>query len=151
MQRLNQIWIALLIVSLGFTLFFGGVGLIKVWKFFRFDQQCPAVVSRFEVVPLASCRFAVAAYYDFEVDGTLYEGKTVFETPQCLSQFAAEHAMVLMKGKTWRVSYRQANPALSTLEKKFPYKACLEASVTLGVFAYFCFSRRIIEKFRECS
>ena len=136
----------LLIVSGGIAIWFFGAAATKVWKFTRYDAHVPATVLKWEIRDLPSARFAVVAEYHFETHQAPYEGQTVFEYPQFLNRYAAENYLKQLRVKDWKAWYRKANPSLSSLEKEFPQKECLQALLTVGVFAYFYFARSMLSR-----
>lgn len=145
-RNLHRIWVTLLIVSGGIAMWFSGEAVAKLWKYSRLDSRAPASVLNWEVRDLPSARFAVAAAYSFEIKGFSYEGETVFEYPQFLNRYAAENCLKLLEAQRWQAWYRGDSPSLSSLEKEFPQKQCLQALLTVGVFAYFFFSRSMLSR-----
>lgn len=145
-RNLYRVWVTLLIISGGIATWFSTEAALKAWKYSRLDAQVPALISKWEVKSLPSSRFAVAAGYTFEVGDASYEGETVFEFPLFLNRYAAENYLKQLRSKDWKVWYREDRPSLSSLEKEFPQKECLQALLTLGVFAYFYFARSMLAK-----
>ncbi len=147
MQKLYRLWVILMIVSGGVALGFFGVALAKVWKFISLSEQVPAEIVQFQVKELSSSRFAIQAEYVYSVQSHPYRGKTVFENPLFLNRFAAENYPLFLANKPTTAWYMKRNPALSSLENLFPYKSCLQALMTIGVFLYFYFARGLLSKF----
>jgi hypothetical protein len=145
-QNLYKLWVVLLIVSVGIALWFSGTALLDLWKFARLNAQAPATVTKWEIRDLSSSRFAVEAEFLYEVNGTLYSGKTVFESHRFLNRFAAENHVKLLQVRSWQTWYRESNPSLSSLEREFPQKQCLQALLTIGVFTYFYFARNLFSR-----
>lgn len=146
-QRLYKFWVVLLALSGGIALWFSAIALSGLWNFTRMNEHSIASVSNWEVLDLPSSRFAIAADYRYEVKGKAYNGKTIFENPRFLNRFAAENYVKMMDAQTWKVWYRKGRPSFSSLEKEFPQKQCLQALLTVGVFAYFYFARSMVSKF----
>lgn len=145
-RNLYRVWITLLIISGGIAAWFSGSVATKLWKYSRLTNVVPASVLKWEIRDLPSSRFAVEAEYNFEIGQVSYSNKTIFEYPQFLNHYAAENYLKQLRVKEWKAWYRAGNPALSSLEKEFPQKECLQALLTLGVFAYFFFARSLLSK-----
>jgi hypothetical protein len=136
-----------MIISGGVALAFLGIALADLWKFINLNVQVPALVSELNVKELSSSRFAIEAHYSYEVAETPYKGKTLLMGKTFPNRYIAEiHKEALEKkiGEAWVMG---RNPSLSTLEKDPPYKSCLQALVTIGVFLYFYFARGLLAKF----
>ena len=147
MTHMYKLWLVLLIVSGGIALWFSGIALVGLWDFTQLDARTPATVLKWEIQDLSSSRFAIAADYRYEVKGASYNGKTVFENLQFLNRFAAENQVKQIEDKRWEAWYSQCNPFHSSLEREFPQKQCLQALLTVGVFAYFYFARSMLLRF----
>lgn len=145
-QNLYRLWVALLAISGGIALWFLSVALMGVFKFSLLNSHGFAEVTRWQVRELSSSRFAIEADYEFKVKDAVYTGKTKFEKPQFLNRFVAENYIASIGSKPWKVWYRESNPMRSNLEREFPQKDCLQALVTLGVFAYFYFARSLLSR-----
>lgn len=140
-RNLYRLWLVLLIISGAISLWFSGIAVDRMWKFFCLNAQSSVKVLNWQVQELSSSRFALEAEYQFEIRGTVYYGKTIFEKPQFLNRFAAENYMRIHGAESWEAWYSTSHPAYNNLEKKFPQKQCLQALLTLGVFVYFFFAR----------
>jgi hypothetical protein len=125
---------------------FSGLALVGVWKFSRLNAHMPAQVLSWQVRELSSSRFALEADYCFEVEGIVYQGKTLFKKSQFLNRFSAENYIKTFRVKQWEVWYKKRDPSLSSLEKRFPQKECLQALLTIGVFIYFFFARSMLSR-----
>lgn len=145
-QNLYKLWLVLLIISGGIALWFSGVVSVELWKFLRLNAHTQATISNWDVRDLSSSRFAIEANYRYEINGVVYSGKTIFEKPQFLNRFAAENHVKQLEAKRWHTWYRESNPTLSSLEREFPQKKCLQALLTLGVFVYFYFVRSMLSR-----
>lgn len=147
LKKLYRIWLVLLILSGACAAGFLGHALLGLWGFAVLKAETRATISRFEVVSLPSSRFGIEAYYSYSVDNTAYQGKTLFESPEFLNRLAAENYHLFLWQKTWKASYDPSSPSKSTIDRRFPYKKCWQALLTLGVFLYFYFSRSLLEKY----
>jgi hypothetical protein len=145
-QNLFRLWLVLLVTSGAIALWYSGVALVGVCKFSLLNTQTSAEVMRWQVREISSSRFAVEADYQFTVKDVTYHGKTKFENPQFLNRFAAENYIANIGAKPWKMWYRESNPTRSSLEREFPQKNCLQALLTVGVFAYFFFARSMLSR-----
>jgi hypothetical protein len=145
-KNLYHLWWALLLISGGIALWFSGNALLGFWKFIQLDTQTSAQIFQWEIRDLSSSRFAIEASYRYEVQGRTYKGKTMFESPLFLNRYAAENYLKTLEAKGWRTWYKKRSPAFSSLEKEFPQKKCVQALVTVGVFAYFYFARSMFSR-----
>lgn len=145
-QNLYRLWIVLLIVSGGIALWFIGTALVGIWKYTLLTAQAPTQIMNWNVREISSSRFAIEAEYQFKVNALSYRGKTLFESPHFLNQFAAENYLKTLPTKDWKTWYRAKDPMSSSLERIFPQKKCLQALLTLGVFLYFYFARGMLSR-----
>ena len=145
-RNFYRLWFVLLIISGAITLWFSGIAVSGLWKFFRLNEQTPAQVLNWKIQELSTSRFALEAEYKFDLNGKTYSGKTIFERPQFLNRFAAEHYMKVNESKNRQTWYHKGKPAYHSLEKEFPKKPCLHALLTLGVFVYFFFVRTLVQR-----
>lgn len=148
-RNFYRIWFVLLIISAAVFLWFSGIAIGGAWKFFRLNSKASAKILNWNVREISSSRFALEAEYQFEFDGSTYFGKTVFENPQFLNQFAAENYMQINGSKSWEAWFQSNHPNFSSLERDFPQKKCLQALLTLGVFLYFLFARSMVLRLHQ--
>ncbi len=143
-RHFYRLWLILSVISGAIALWFFGIAANDMWKFFRLNAQSSVKILNWQVCELNSSRFALEACYQFELEGVIYHGKTIFEKPQFLNRFAAENYMRINGSKSRTTWYRTSNPAHNSLEKEFPQKRCLHALLTVGVFIYFFFARSMM-------
>lgn len=146
-KNLYRLWAVLLIVSGAIALWFSGIAFSSLWKYTFLNTQASAKIISWQAKELSSSRFALEAEFEFEQGGILYKGKTVFENPQFLNRYAAENYGNLVQTQSWKAWHRASNPNKCSLEREFPQKKCLHALLTVGVFAYFYFSRVMLSRF----
>lgn len=145
-RNLYKVWLTLLLISGGIAAWFSVAAGAKIWKYSRLNATVPATVTQWEIRDLPSSRFAVVADYRFEIEHVAYQGETIFEYPQFLNRFAAENYLKQLRVSDWKAWYRKSSPSLSSLEKELPQKECLQAILTVGVFAYFYFARSMLAR-----
>jgi hypothetical protein len=150
-QKLFKLWVVLLIVSGGIASWFSIITFKELWDYMQLNAQAPATILKWEARDLGASRFGIAAEYIYEVDGISYRGSTVFKKQCFLNRFTAENHLKLLKNRRLRVWHRKGNPSFSSLEREFPQKDCLQALLTVGVFAYFYFARSLFKYFLKSS
>lgn len=144
--NLYRLWVVLLAISGAIALWFSALAVMGILKFSLLNAQATAEIMQWKVQEISSSRFAVEADYQFKVEDNVYHGKTKFDHPQFLNRFAAENYIANQDSKSWKTWYRDTNPARSDLEREFPQKSCLQALLTVGVFAYFFFARSMVSR-----
>jgi hypothetical protein len=147
MHHFYRLWVTLLVLSGVIALWFLGNAVTGIWNYAFLKGKASAEVSQWQVRELSSSRFVLEANYEYTVNGVGYKGHTVFQTPQFLNRFSAENYIAGLHAKRWKAWYIESNPSYSSMEREFPKKSCLQALLTIGVFAYFYFSRYKISKF----
>lgn len=145
-QNLYRLWVVLMAISGGIALWFFSIAVLGIFKFAVLNTQGLAEVTHWQIRELSSSRFAIEAEYRFTVNEVVYFSKTKFEKPQFLNRFAAENYIATLGPRSLRMWYRDSYPQRSSLEREFPRKHCLQALLTLGVFAYFYFARGMVSK-----
>jgi hypothetical protein len=138
---MHKFWVVLVLMSSAIALWFTGVGCFELWKYSRLDAETEAHGVDFDVVKKKSSSFAIKASYVFEVGGSRLEAAATFVEPYFLNEPAAMMAISQLKNKHWQVYYHKSDPSISSLQKNFPFKACIQAFLTLVVTFYFVFLR----------
>jgi hypothetical protein len=145
-QNFYKVWVLMLVVSGGIALWFASGAIRGLWKFTYLDAKTSATVSKIEILDLSSSRFAIEADYTYQVQGVTYSGKTLFDTPRFLNHYAAENYVKAVETRPWETWYHKKTPSFSSLERDFPEKQCLQALITVGVFAYFYIARSMLSR-----
>lgn len=145
-QNFYKLWVVLLLISGGIALWFSGIAAMGFWTFSRLDAKGSAKILHWEIQQASASCFVIVADYCYEVKGKSYVGKTFFESPRFLNRFTAENYVKAIESKRWDAWYSKTSPHFSSLEKEFPQKQCLQALLTVGVFAYFYFSRSMLSR-----
>jgi hypothetical protein len=146
-QKLFKLWMILLVISGGIALWYSGSTCKELWNYVQLTERAPARILKWETRDLGSSHFGIAAEYLYEVGGISYTGRTLFKKQRFLNRFAAENYLKSLKEKRLWVWHRKSKPSISSLEREFPQKYCLQALLTVGVFAYFYFARSLFSKF----
>lgn len=133
----NKLWWVLVFISGGIALWFAIEALIGMWNYHKLDRQTPAQIEIFTVVEKSSSKYLVNAKYIYQVDNLYLRGETLFVEPVYLNRISAEEDLKKWKEFKWEVWYNSNRPIESSLQKVFPFRTCLYALLTLGVFIYF--------------
>jgi len=140
-HRLYQLWLVLLLLSGGITLWFTGAALVDIYQYYILNERAPVEVLRWQVRERSPSQFAIEAEYEFRVKEVTYHGKTQLQNPQFLNRYAAESHIAKLGSPQETIWYQKSNPLHSSMEKEFPRKELTQALLTLGVFLYFLFAR----------
>ena len=138
---MNKFWLTLVVISSGITIWFASIAMMGLWKYSRLDSRAIAKVLEWRVNQKSSSQFAIEATYLFKVSDTSYESKIIFTKPYFLNEPSAQYAIKEIKDKPWAAWYNKKNPKVSSLQKIFPFQACIQAFLTLCVSLYFVFLR----------
>lgn len=132
----NAIWIAFLLIVVGFALWFivkAGYDLIH---YYQLNTQVPVTVEKWETRELAENKYALYVAFTYEFQGKNYGGADqigeAYPNP-----WAAARAQDRLGKEKWFVWISPKNPEMGVLNKKFPYKAGVSAVVLLGLVIYF--------------
>lgn len=135
MQRL---WAVLVIISSAAALWFSSRAVKSLWDYSRLDSGAIAHIEEWGVEAVSSSDFAIEAKYSFTTKkGTPYAGKTIFQKPYYLNEPSALSAIKDLKKQSWTVCYNSRDPSISSLQKIFPFQACIQAFLSLAVSVYF--------------
>ncbi len=148
MDKLQKLWIALLVLSGIIASWFLGRGVSAWWDFASLNVQIPAQILSWEVKEVKTSEYVLLAHYRYSVDGQDYIGRTQFRSNMYLNPYSAEHQVKHWKDKNWVVWCSKKSPELSSLERSLPKKESLEVILTTGVFCYFFFARRFFWQFK---
>jgi len=112
---------------------------IDLWGYLRLEKNSMAKIEKWETVEKGSSQFAIKAYFSFETEGRLYQGKTTFSKPYHLNRISAEKQIKIYTERPWSVWYQSSHPEHSSIDRIFPFKKCLYSLMLLGIFFYFIF------------
>jgi len=112
---------------------------IDLWGYLRLEKKSMAKIEKWEIVEKGSSQFAIKAYFSFETEGRVYQGKTTFSKPYHLNRISAEKQIKIYTEQPWSVWHQLSHPEHSSIERIFPFKKCLYSLVLLGIFFYFIF------------
>lgn len=131
------------------------LSLIYLWKSFldfglnnRLDKKTEAYITRFQIdEDEKKYKYFIGAFYEYNVGGKKFEGKTDFNKKKFLSYYAALDAIKKMNNEKQIVSYSSKDPAFSRLEYHFNLKNMLYFCISFTVLVYFYILRRRLKKF----
>lgn len=150
MKHHNRIWQAFLIGVAAVGLWYSAIAAYTVFLYSRLNQETPAASVTWKVKKGSADAYFLYAHYQFTPPNhPLQEGETILSSPVFWNVWAAEQAMEEYGANSWTVFYSGSNPAFSTLEKNYPFKECLSAFVTVGIFLYFLWLDHYVAKFRS--
>jgi hypothetical protein len=132
----NPIWLCFLVLLLVPTLWNFGQAVHKINVYFSLDLPTRAFVT-WNIKELNSDTYVPYGVYHYEVDGKKYEGSYTLQTRKYLNAQALEQDLPIYQEKRWIAWYNSQSPGQSSLEKQFPFKTCVYASVLVGIFLYF--------------
>lgn len=133
----NKLWCLLVLISGGIALWFSVMALWGAWKYIELDAKAAAKINGMQVEEKGSSCFILRAQYSYKANQKLYSGETRFSNPCYLNRAHAEDDLKKMQGFSWEVWYKNSDPSISSLQRNFPFKTCIYAILTLGVFIYF--------------
>ncbi|MES2345264.1 MAG: hypothetical protein V4494_04935 [Chlamydiota bacterium] len=137
----NKVWVLLVFITAGITLWFSVLALMGVWNYLKLEAKTVAIVDVFKVEEENPSRYVISGHYSYRVNGQIYEGETLFDRVHYLNRPAAEKDLEKWEKMSWEAWYNPKDPKQSSLQKMFPFKKCLYALLTLGVFIYFLILR----------
>lgn len=132
----NPLWLLFLTVITLVTAWYGGVAFLRLHRYIQLDTQVETTDIQWSVKKLGEDRYRVNGAYSFIVEGQHYENlwmmQEVYRNP-----WAAEKALARHQSHRWTVWVDSSNPRYSSLQKTFPLKDCVSATVLLGLLTYF--------------
>lgn len=147
MQRL---WVVLVVISSAVALWFSAQAASALWNYSRLDSTAIAQIEQWGVAPISSSEFAIEAKYFFlSKKGERFFGKTIFKKPYFLNEPSARATIKGLKNRSWTVWYNSKNPTISSLQKIFPFQACIQAFLTVVVTLYFVVIRGYLIRLRS--
>lgn len=109
---------------------------VQINTYFALDLPTRAEVT-WTVKELNSDTYVPYGKYRYEVEGQSYEGTYVLQSQKYLNAKTLEQDLPQLQEKGWIAWYNPSSPEQSSLEKNFPLKTCLYASLLVGIFFYF--------------
>lgn len=144
---MRKVWIALLVVTSLISVFFLAKAGGEIVTYFSLNREVETLSTQWRISEKNSSSFALHVSYLFDpLKKEPFQGSMELPKPYFLNFPAAQSAMEAFSQKPWKVFYNDKNPSINSLQKIFPFKECLQSLLTLGVFVYFLFFKKIMEK-----
>ncbi len=146
-EMMRKVWIVLLTVTSLVSIVFSVKTAIQLQEYFSLDAVAKAASMEWEIVEKNASAFALHVSYQFTPLGKgAISGRVELAKPYFLNLPSAERAVKEFSREPWDVFYCMENPSISSLQKNFPFKDCIQTLLTLGIFVYFLFFKKIMEK-----
>ena len=143
---MQKIWNLIFVLTFLISVFFVVKSIRELYVYFSLDGKVEGRVIHSEIVEKGSSSYALALSFEFWVEGDERSGRVELVKPYFLNIPSAEKAAEELSKKKWDVFYRTSDPNISALQKNFPFKSCIQAILTLGVFIYFVFLKKTVER-----
>jgi hypothetical protein len=111
-------------------------------EYFSLDSQANAQIESWKIVEKPDSTFAICATYRFFIPEKEVEGKTEFAKPYFLNPYAAQKAIDQLVPQRWVCFFNAKHPEKNSLQRLFPFKACIQGILTLALAVYFFILRR---------
>ncbi len=144
---MKKVWIVLLSITSLISMVFFVKTASQLSEYFSLNGVSKAVSMDWKILEKTPSSFALLVSYQFEpLEKGMIQGKVELAKPHFLNQPSAEIAVKELSKKSWDVFYSLQDPSISSLQKIFPFKDCIQTLLTLGVFVYFLFFKKMMEK-----
>ena len=143
---MRKVWTGVFILTALIALFFSGKAAGQIWKYVSLDAQAVASIEKWQVIEKGSASFAIEASYRFSHLEKDFSGVTEFAPPYFLNDTAASLAIKKISSQEFFVFFNKAHPERNSLQRIFPFLLCIHAFLTLGVFVYFIFLKKWMER-----
>lgn len=133
----NPVYLAFLGVLIGISLWYTVDALLDVFAHNKLTHKTEIASVNWEVKKLGSDRFVPTSQYKFQVNGEEYLGETTLFSPIYRNVWGVEQLFGELEEQYQKVWYEGKKPSHNSLQKKFPTKKCVTASVVWIIFIYF--------------
>lgn len=107
-----------------------------LYKYWQLDSQTTGEVQESYFQELSASRYEIFASYTYIYGARPYKGVSSLGKPYQLNKYAAEKAVEDLKHSKPVIYLNNKHPEISSLIKKFPTLAVLNAVLTLGIALY---------------
>lgn len=136
MDNKMRIFIAFIVIITIIVLGYAGAALYKVYQYNRLSAETNAENVSFSVKPHNDEKFFLHSSYYYKVNGKDYPGETTFTTAY-RNPYAAEEAMKEISKNYKTVWYDPSDPSFSSMDRSFPMKLVVYASILFAIWNYF--------------
>lgn len=133
----NRVWLGFLAMVIGAVGWYTIKTLYVLYLYSTLNASTTVDQIQWSVKQEKEDRFFVQAHYEFDVEKQKYSGETLFFNDVYWNSWAAEDAVKFYQNKEWQVWYSLNNPQHSSLQKNFPLKELISASVLWLLLVYF--------------
>lgn len=131
-------------VSLIFIIFSGCVALwfvskltVNLWQYYQCSKPLSCYIQRWEVVEKLKGEYTLLAHYQYKAKGHHFKGIYHFKEPKFNNRYIAKEVLQSYQNKQWPVWVSPSRPHISTLQRHFSIKLCVQCLLSIGVFIYF--------------
>ncbi|MDR3624136.1 MAG: hypothetical protein P4L16_03230 [Chlamydiales bacterium] len=125
-------------------------GTIKdLYSYFRLNSSTSSQIEGLSVGQVDDDRFAVAVNYSYVVEGKHYTGESFILDHLFRNAFAAEPHKKELERQVFTVFYNKSDPAISSVDKRFPTKRAVYTVILILVFVYFIKMREWIKQGKQ--
>ena len=143
----KKVWLALLAITSLISVGFLVKTTSQLNEYFSLNGVSKAISTDWEILEKSPSSFALLVSYQFiPTEKGMIQGKVELAKPHFLNHPSAERAVKDFSKKSWDVFYNSQDPSISSLQKIFPFKDCIQTLLTFGVFVYFLFFKKMMEK-----
>ncbi len=133
----NLVWLGFLAMVFGAVIWVTIKAIYMFYLYTSLNATVSAENLNWSIEQLSDERFAMKAHYIYEVEERAFNGETVFKNDIYRNPLAAEDALKVYSQKDWTAWYSVRNPQYSSLQKNFPLKEFLSATVLWIIMLYF--------------
>ncbi len=139
-------WLSLFgVLSVIFFVFLVKTG-IQISGYVSLDSESEAKIDKWQVVEKKDDAFAIIASYHFFFEGQKIVGETEFAKPYFFNDTSAKKAVQKLSSQPWNVFFQKDTPSKNSLQRKFPFQACIHTFFILGLLIYSIFLKKWIER-----
>ncbi|NGX39817.1 MAG: hypothetical protein KR126chlam1_01151 [Chlamydiae bacterium] len=146
----KPLWTILLVITAGFALWRGGIGVRSFFYYQKLGTEVPAQVSQVKVVPLKG-KYALEAIYTYAYGGKNFTKNQFLGKPYYLNKSSAEREAIIRTEIEQRAWVNPKAPAFSSLENKFPLRELFYGICAVGIFLYFLYLKLHLELLERSS
>ena len=143
---MRRIWAVVFILTALIALFFLLRAGKQISAYISLDSRAVACIQKWDVIEKGESSFALEAFYRFSCFEKEFSGMTEFSPPYFLNAEAALSAIKKISSQEFFVFFNQGNPAENSLQRSFPFRLCIHAFLTLGVFVYFMLLKKWMKR-----
>lgn len=133
----KNIWLVFFALTGLITCFLGGRFIYNYYNHYVMSGKASAHVLEWEIEEITKSKYAIAAVYEFEVNGEVHTGRTFFTKPYFPNYYSAEINLEKWQACSWDVWYHPKNMNKSTMQHLFPYKQGVHFLLSMCITGYF--------------